>query len=42
MAKEAGDSAIANFIQKTFDILQNKDYESVIHWMANGKEFAIK
>lgn len=42
MSKEAGENSIANFIQKSFDILENKDYEYVIHWMANGREFVIK
>lgn len=42
MSKEAGENSIANFIQKSFDILENKNYESVIHWMTNGREFAIK
>jgi heat shock transcription factor 1 len=36
------ESSVANFIQKSFEILENKEYEGVIHWMANGREFAIR
>lgn len=42
MSGENIDTSVANFIQKSFEILENKDYESIIHWMANGREFAIK
>lgn len=42
MSTETGDNSVANFIQKSFQILENKEYESIIHWMANGREFAIK
>lgn len=42
MSCESGENSVANFIQKSFEILENKEYESIIHWMANGREFAIK
>ena len=42
MSNESIDTSVANFIQKSFEILENKDYEPIIHWLANGREFAIK
>jgi hypothetical protein len=37
MSCDTGENAVANFIQKSFDILENKEYEAIIHWMANGR-----
>lgn len=42
MTTAPADNSVANFIQKSFEILENKEYEAIIHWMPNGKEFAIK
>lgn len=42
MSGDSTDTSVANFIQKSFEILENKDYEAIIQWMVNGREFAIK